>query len=62
MTKPLPLVLIGLILLLAGQSWFTGAATVGWICLAVGLAPFVILAVITLVGLIVALVAAVFGR
>lgn len=31
-----PAVIAGLILLLAGSSWFTGAATVGWILLIVG--------------------------
>ncbi len=30
------LVLAGLILMLAGGTWFTGAATVGLICLIVG--------------------------
>lgn len=35
----LPVFVAGLILLLAGQTWFTGAATVGWILLIVGLVP-----------------------
>lgn len=29
------LLLAGLILLLVGSAWFTGAATVGWICIAI---------------------------
>lgn len=41
----------GLILLLAGKSWFAGAATVGWICLIVGLAPVAVFLVIALLGL-----------
>lgn len=38
-------IIAGLILLLAGSSWFTGAATVGWILLIVGIIttlPFVL--------------------
>jgi hypothetical protein len=32
----LPALVAGLILLLAGGSWFTGAATVGWILIGIG--------------------------
>lgn len=42
-------IIAGLILLLAGSSWFTGAVTVGWILLIGGVAltvlPFIIAAV-----------------
>jgi hypothetical protein len=43
-------IIAGLILLLAGSSWFTGAVTVGWILLIGG-------AVLTVVPLVIALVA-----
>lgn len=38
----LVLLLAGLILLLAGGSWFAGATTVGVICLVVGAVLFVV--------------------
>lgn len=57
-----PLIVAGLILLLAGKSWFAGAATVGWICLAVGVAPLVVFLAIALFGLLVAAIAALSGR
>lgn len=47
-----PLIVAGLILLLAGKSWFAGAATVGWICLIVGLAPLAVVALVFLLGLV----------
>lgn len=48
----MPLLIVpGLILLLAGSSWFTGAATVGWICLALGVAPLVLVVLVFLLGL-----------
>lgn len=56
----MPLLIIpGLILLLAGKSWFAGAATVGWICLAVGVAPLLLVALVFILGL---LGIAAFGR
>lgn len=45
------LLLAGLVLLLAGSSWFAGAATVGVICL-------VVFAIITLIQIVIFLVAA----
>lgn len=38
----LPLLIAGLILVLAGGSWFTGAVTVGTICLVIAAVLFVI--------------------
>jgi hypothetical protein len=47
----LPLLIAGLVLVIAGGGWFAAATTVGWICLGV-FAAITLLQVLILVGVV----------
>lgn len=57
-----PLLIPGLILLLAGPTWFHGAATVGWILVIAGAVPLIIVLVLLILAALAAILAAVLDR